>query len=330
MPPKPRLTHFLAIPLYTSLSAGQLNASLSRFAAEVTGTVVGSNATAAVEAATDLESAMDVLSGVNSYCNGDIIDSKTSSSWIPKEALRPIPSLHLTLGVMSLCTSQQLEEAVQFLKAVNLEALLDDAAAVATSVGTISTNTASYDTGRSQRREPTKNNQQYKGPVDCQTSQQQLKQPLVITLRGLLPMQAPHSTSVLYAAPYDPSGRLQTFCESLQKMFVAAGFVLPDQRPLKLHGTIVNSLHARSYRDRVTVAERGSRLDSGARQGRRDERKTPKKPLKLDARNLIESWKDEVWAEVEIEKVAICEIGVKPDPTDGLMKYRDIAWLDMP
>ena len=50
---------------------------------------------------------------------------------------------------------------------------------------------------------------------------------------------------------------------------------------------------------------------------------------KLDARALVERWKDEIWAEIRVERVAICEMGAKVGE-DGVVRYKEIAGIDMP
>lgn len=53
------------------------------------------------------------------------------------------------------------------------------------------------------------------------------------------------------------------------------------------------------------------------------------KPVKFDARALLERWKDEVWAEVKVEKLAICEMGAKKD-ANGEVRYVEIAEVRLP
>lgn len=60
---------------------------------------------------------------------------------------------------------------------------------------------------------------------------------------------------------------------------------MPDDRPLKLHATLVNTIYAKAYH----------------RWG-----------VKFNAEGLIEEWKDFVWAkDFPIEKLAICKMGAK-------------------
>ncbi|KAF9171938.1 hypothetical protein BGX21_011590 [Mortierella sp. AD011] len=156
--------------------------------------------------------------------------------------------------------------------------------------------------------------------------------PIVVSLRGLLPMQAPNATSVLYAPPFDVSGRLQPFCEILLKLFVEAGFIQPERRPLKLHASIVNTLHVKNKAAHGgSIREVSHGRGGGGGDGGRGERWTGRKKQRLliDATELIQSWKDEVWAEMMLEKVVICEMGAKLSQ-DGLMRYREIAEVPLP
>ena len=127
------------------------------------------------------------------------------------------------------------------------------------------------------------------GPVDERKASETLK----MTLSGIQPMQSPSRTSSLYLSPTDPSSpALTPFCRNLQDLFRTAGFLLPDNRPLKLHATIINTIYAREAR---SGKNRWSK-DSG----------------KIDATELIERYKDYEWVkDMKLDRVAICEMGAK-------------------
>ncbi|KAL3422422.1 hypothetical protein PVAG01_06578 [Phlyctema vagabunda] len=167
--PKPQLTHFLCVPLITPSCRTQMQASLAAFRAEVT---------------------TDPASG--------------ASSLIPERAIRPLGTLHLTLGVMSLATDDRVNEALALLKSINLTDL-------------ISTTTGS------------------------DGSQVSRLGSLTVTLRGLESMHPPAKTSILYCSPVDHDSRLRDFCLNLRAIF--AEFLVPDTRPLLLHATIVNTIY---------------------------------------------------------------------------------------
>jgi len=91
MPPRPQLTHFLCLPLVTPSTRPQWQASLQRFAAEVTGP-----------------------------------DAPEESRLSPK-AIRPVGGIHLTLGVMSLLSPERIGAACTFLRGLDMSAILREA-----------------------------------------------------------------------------------------------------------------------------------------------------------------------------------------------------------
>jgi len=184
MPPRPsppRLTHFLCIPLVTSTSKVQLQASLSTFREDVTENRTPEN-----------------LDG------------------IPKKAVRPLGTLHLTLGVMSLLTQERVDSALTLLRSLNLKDMLFNSKPVPAE--------GSKDVGKAKGRGPSES------------------EPLKITLRGLVSMHTPSQTSILYAKPVD-NDHLQLFCLKLREAFAAVDLLVPDTRPLLLHATIVNTIY---------------------------------------------------------------------------------------
>src|ERR1051326_8508377 len=111
-------------------------------------------------------------------------------------------------------------------------------------------------------------------------------------------MQNPSQTTVLYALPEPVSSSfpLYAFCNKLRAAFTAATFLTAEDRPLKLHATVVNMIYAKP----------------GGRHGSSSRNAHSRGPLKIDATALIERYKDFCWAEnVTIEKVAICKMGAK-------------------
>lgn len=177
MPPKPFPTHFLCIPLVTATSRPQLAASLASFSADVT---------------------------------------SPDSFAVPAGAIRPVGTLHLTLGVMSFPkggeTDGGVDKAVELLRALAPKKMLAEARS----------------TPNETEAEP---------------------KPLSVTLRGLHSMQSASKASTLYAAPEDADGALQRFCEKLKGAFEEAGLMAADKRPLLLHATILNTIYIKG-RDR--------------------------------------------------------------------------------
>ena len=128
-------------------------------------------------------------------------------------------------------------------------------------------------------------------------------QPLRIQLKGLSPMHDASATTVLYVTPCDGTGRLRPLCEALRAKFTEWRVLVPEKRELKLHATIVNTIYAK-----------------GQPRGRRG----GKERFKIDARELVERWRDHLWAEVLVDKVVICEMGAKEDE-EGVLRYREVA-----
>jgi activating signal cointegrator complex subunit 1 len=268
MPPRPPLTHFLCIPLITSSSKSQLLASLQHFTSSLT---------------------------------------SISTVLVPEKAIRPLGTLHLTLGVMSHQTKDRLDEALEFLQSLNLQQLLQSTTLLppADDSSKEPSNPFSTITTTPALAIPNDNTN---NPIP----------PLTISLRGLTPMHNPTSTSILYLSPFDPSSRLYPFCQALQSAFTTAGFLVPDDRPLKLHATVVNTIYAK---------QKSARRRCGGHGG--DSRESGK----FDARELIEEWKDWVWAEgVVLERVSICEMGARVvQGREGAgVVYVEVGGVDMP
>jgi activating signal cointegrator complex subunit 1 len=119
-------------------------------------------------------------------------------------------------------------------------------------------------------------------PADAPEDRQQ---PLTLSLQSLASMHPPRDTSVLYAEPRDRSGRLLRFGEALRDAFVAGRLMHAEDRPLKLHATVLNTLYSRTGR-------------GGA--------------PRLDATALLRECRDFEWcAEFAVEKVAVCRMGAR-------------------
>jgi activating signal cointegrator complex subunit 1 len=247
---------------------------------------------------------------------------------IPTKAVRPVGTLHLTLGVMSL-SPPQLLAAAQYLANLDLHVLLRDithrcVAEKAAEEGAIAENL----------------NAAAMPDTDA----------LTINLESLVPMQAPHKTSILYAEPQDASQRLAKFAEALRDEFVAQGLMVKDTRPLRLHATIANTIYAKPKRggkgrpkkqdlgiDPPTTETESNGLqhdhdDTASTAGSVDSNPTaPPDPstfetsarkdghaaqgsswMRFDARALVEQYKGFVWAEnVRVDRVYICKMGAK-------------------
>lgn len=204
MPPKPsspRLTHFLCIPLVTPHSRPQLQGALSKFREDVTSDRTPEN-----------------------------------PDGIPERAIRPIGTLHLTLGVMSLLSQEKVDNAVKLLRSLNLKELLAD-------------------------QIPGSMGKEKDGDVTVSHKSKELK----VTLRGLTSMHTPAKTSILYSEPVDEDHRLQSFCQKLKDAFTEAELLVPDTRPLLLHATIVNTIYVPGVKGRGGHGKNRAKLTIDAR-----------------------------------------------------------------
>jgi activating signal cointegrator complex subunit 1 len=173
-------------------------------------------------------------------------------------AVRHVGSLHLTLGVMALSSASEVEDVKVFLAELDLRNLL-----------------------REEEEEEVKG-----------------KQGLMIRLEGLHAMQHPGRTSVLYAKPMDANGgaedRLMQFAQRVRRVFEEKGWVKREDRELKLHATVLNTIYARGK------AEKGR---------------------KFDARELVGRWDGLEWAEgMRVDRVQVCRMGAVKVWSEGERK----------
>ncbi|KAK6431790.1 hypothetical protein LTR95_012040 [Oleoguttula sp. CCFEE 5521] len=258
-PAKRPLTHFLCLPLTSTSSQAALESNIEIFRRDVC-------------------YEHDGLPGL-----------------VHPKAVRPVGTLHLTLGVMSL-KRDDLERATFLLQTLDLEGILRE----------------SFVTSNGELTDPTQPPTKQDKPL-----------PLTATLKGLESMHDPKNTSILYVAPQDSLHRLMNFCLEVQKAFREAGSLLPDDRPLKLHATIVNTIYAKRSVARGQVSsEPKTQVDasgvvrpirpvanSGEGSGHGPNANAP---LKINALEILDRFKHFVWAsDLVLEKIAICEMGAK-------------------
>lgn len=276
MPPRPSPTHFLCIPLVTGASRHQLSASIGSFKADV---------------------------------------ASPDSFGIPEQAVRPVGTIHLTLGVMSFPKNENnlLEQAVSLLKMLVPRQIL---------------------AGVNHNNNNNNNNNSATAPADVasdpaappppkETAELSAGPPLSlsVTLRGLHSMQSASKATVLYTAPVDPDGTLLRFCEHLRSAFQKAGLMVEEGRPLLLHATIMNTVYVKG-RDRG-----GGGGGAGGQRDRGGKRKNER--LTIDARAILDRYDDFVWMEhVPVEKIAICRMGAKKLDDDGDEAYEVEAEID--
>ncbi|EGD97977.1 hypothetical protein TESG_05276 [Trichophyton tonsurans CBS 112818] len=309
---KPPLTHFLCIPLINEQSIYQLQSSLAEF-----------------------KSLIPLVPP-----SGPAAGHAPDAPLVPYGALRPLGTLHFTLGVMSLTSQERLDETLSFFRSLDLASIMQEVEEEAKS----------------------------KDESDAQG-------PLSIDLVSLHAIPRTRAATVLHASPLDTSGRLYPFCVKLRDRFMEAGFMHRDMvkakprnkavpgessrdnegsdengdqgeeeedasvsttspvnpivpefkpRPLLLHATIANTIYL------------GKRKQA-SQQGGKGQRGKDKSLVKFDATELLERFagsrykqhsagsKDVkgkeaeverepfIWAKgIPIDRICICEMGAKP------------------
>ena len=162
------LTHFLCIPLLTTASRPQLQASMNRFRGD--------------------------------FCQQIETSDLSDAASIAKEVIRPLGTLHLTLGVMSLNGDEGERQAVQLLQDLDMDILIK---------GHASSGLENRDP-----RSDTKRNSALTSTSE--ESSLAISNPIRVKLEGLKAMHTPTRTSILYASPTDPDNRIQALCESIK------------------------------------------------------------------------------------------------------------------
>lgn len=187
----PPLTHFLCLPLINSTSLPQLESSIAAF-----------------KAAHPPVPVAELPNG-----NGrdrPASEQDVSRPLIPEGSFRPLGTLHLTLGIMSLPTKERLEEAIAFFHSLDLAALMREADLVAVQL-------------RQRRRGREAHVESGRSPG----------QPFSVSLESLHALPRAKAATVLHASPVDPTGRLYPFCVMLRDKFIEAGFMQNEARERK-------------------------------------------------------------------------------------------------
>ena len=286
---KPPLTHFLCLPLLTTTSIPQLQKSLSLFKQSVT-----RSARPETPAAEEAEAEASITNVV-----------------IPEKAFRPLGVLHLTLGVMSLRSEEKMNDVKGLLEGLDLTELLegreDQLVDSSQSVDVLTDNGICQSKIETPPLDSTD-----RGPTFLETLKRAVTppilsrpkmcgEPLTISLRGLQAFPKPDKATVLHCPPHDPSSRLYPFCLRLKQKFVDAGFMEPDDRPLVLHATIVNTVYAKP--DRRHEKRRMGTIAFNATEMMRIYNE--KAGIEVDGVSG-----NFVWAsDILIDRVSICEMG---------------------
>ncbi|KAE9375392.1 hypothetical protein N431DRAFT_436878 [Stipitochalara longipes BDJ] len=195
---------------------------------------------------------------------------------------------------MSLLSQERVDSSLELLRDLDLREVLSSANAGPLN----SLDETSNSTGQSTSKHKTI-------PIDSREVK-----PLQITLRGLESMHTPSKTSILYSAP-EGDDRLYPFCQKLKNIFTEAGFILEENRPLKLHATIINTVYVPGVRGK------GGHGRSKAK-------------MTLDAREILEDLEDFEWmSNVSVEKLAICKMGAQKNE-NGEEEYVVEGEVEMP
>lgn len=202
---KPQLTHFLCLPLVNSISLPQLESSFATFKATIPASPVQQE------------------QGQNGPQQASIDQGRPL---IPDGALRPVGTLHLTLGVMSLPSKERFEEALEFFQSLDLVAMMHEAEEKAENIrsrkGRLEQpSTPSFPGSRGDSEFDSV--QEIVGPAT--TISQTIPRPFNVSLESLHALPRPRSATVLHATPVDPTSRLYPFCEMLRDKFLEAGFL---------------------------------------------------------------------------------------------------------
>jgi activating signal cointegrator complex subunit 1 len=239
---------------------------------------------------------------------------------VPPTTIRFPGSLHLTLGIMSLSTSQ-LAEATAYLTSLDAAKLLRGI--TTQTIASVASDSTALGEGFGAISNPSHPDLPDPSTMDPDS--------LVVQLHGLHPMHKPEWTSVLYAEPRDATGRLQAFTESVRSGFEERGWMVPNQSEFRLHATILNTIYARRKGGGEGAAKKKGRGEGGAGteedatdgevekeaeketgEKRQSHASSAKGPRRFDASKLVGLYEDFVWADnVRIDRVQICKLGAK-------------------
>jgi activating signal cointegrator complex subunit 1 len=298
---KPPLTHFLCVPLVTPESRPQLEASLKLFKDQVS------------PPAPEANQAIEKAEG-NDSKDGDVV-----LPYVHSRSIRPVGTLHCTLGVMSL-DQEKLTEAISLLQSIDIHAMFKTTTEQSKGASEASFTTHDSTSGKLASLEK---------PITPPTLDRP-DRPFKVELKGLVSMHSAKSTSILYSSPADETGRLLPFCIALQNMFKDKGFIV-DDRPLKLHATIVNTIYVKGRKGQ----SKGNAWASNQEPKAQGHGPNANAPLKIDATPILEKYEDFVWAkDVMLDRVAICEMGAKKilDETGNVRdeEYTEVANFALP
>lgn len=247
------------------------------------------------------------------------------------EMVRPPGTLHITIGVMSLPTPELEEAACALLHSEEVARCFGHSLGQSLKPNVMetskisSTNEDNSKKGKEVTRQIDPKVQNVGSASSTTTSPLPLPH-LTTSLSGLQAMGSPKLTSVLFVPPADPDSHIRQLCLSVQSVFQAANLMLQENRPLKLHATILNTIYAPKSKKK----EQGSRIQSGP------EPKTKGawgKHFKFDATQILERYAESEWAvDVRLEKLSLCRMGARKVVENGEVvdeEYEEVDYVSL-
>ncbi|RDL39001.1 uncharacterized protein BP5553_03341 [Venustampulla echinocandica] len=326
MPPKtpaPRLTHFLCLPLVTPSSRPQLQASLSVFREKITQNRTPRN-----------------------------------PDGIPEAAVRPLGTLHLTLGVMSLVAPEKVERALGLLRELDLKSFLlssniagssmkEEVTSLTTEEKTVTVEASAISPSGSVAQQSAVTLTTEERETKLTAEGRKLDTHGAGPMLGLKPAEGTEEGGVLITHPAltaSSSSNLTITLKGLQSMHPNPGKTSILYAPptpnrvlqafcLKLRDAFLSAellvpdtrpllLHATILNTVYVPGVRGKGKGSGHGKSRAR--------LTIDATEILEDWEDFEWMkDVRVEKVAICRMGAKK-LDDGSEEYVVEGSVDIP
>ena len=195
---RPWPTHFLCLPLVNGTSLPQLESSITAFR----------------------EAHPPVPASGLAHDPTRSASNDVSGALLPEGSVRPLGTLHLTLGVMSLPSKDRFNEAISFFQSLDLESLMLEAERVAAEQRQRQNSTSSA-LASNQGSAEAESRESPSGAGHA-------LQPLTISLQSLRALPRSKAATVLHASPVDSTGRLYPFCVMLRDKFIEAGFLLGE------------------------------------------------------------------------------------------------------
>lgn len=238
--------------------------------------------------------------------------------------IRPPGTIHITIGVMSLPTLELEQAARAMLHGDNVAGCLRES--MKPNITETARKSLTDDEIAKEQKDPTHKIISKVQDVDSSSSSSSACPPtfppLTTSFSALQAMGSPTSTSVLFAPPADPESRIRQLCVSVQTIFQAANLMVQENRPLKLHATILNTIHAPKSQQKPQGA--GLKSETGVKQ-----KKVWRKHFKFDATEILERYAGSEWAiDVRLEKLSLCRMGAQKVVANGEVVDQEYEEVD--